>query len=197
MIQWGNNPATWQAIASIISAIGIIALFISAFLAWRTYKIAKARRTAIEREMTYRLRPWIGLFCAKFIPSGKGDREEVLKLQLKNIGSLPAQNGILEVKAFPVFRDHKEPNNAIRRPQRESKTLFPNEDINYSIELFRYKQFKDWRINRRDILVEGTMNYMLDDSNYESKFEVKILLSQSESIDDNNVPILYRNIYAS
>jgi len=102
MNEWGNNPATYQAIGAIFSFIGIIAVFI----AWRSLKESKAQRLAIEDEMAARMRPWVGLFGCDFNLNLDGDPSlDELHLLLRNFGSLPAQNAYLTLKIVPLKVD--------------------------------------------------------------------------------------------
>lgn len=59
---WGNNPETYQAISGVVAAIGIL-------FAWWSLRETQAQRRSIEREMAVRMRPWMGLFDFKFMPS--------------------------------------------------------------------------------------------------------------------------------
>jgi hypothetical protein len=113
MNEWGNNPATYEAIGAVVAAVGVIAVFISTLLTWRTLYETRAQRDTMEREMAVRMRPWVGLFGFAYKPvQSRGD---TLCLLLRNFGPLPAQRAKLSLVLQPLKPIDKEPDNPIKR----------------------------------------------------------------------------------
>lgn len=193
MNEWGNNPATYQAIASVVAAIGVSAVFISTLLAWRSLRETKAQRQATEREIAVRMRPWVGLFGFAFDP--KGTKEDTLQLLLRNFGSLPAQQAKLSLSLRPLKPIDNEPDNPIMREEQGVKTLLPMEEGNYAIDLSPYPQFTLWRTARRDVKVEGLFKYALDQFEFRTDMEATIWFS--ECLPDHDVRVNWRNKEAS
>jgi len=172
MNEWGNNPASYQAIGAVISAIGIIAVFLSTILAWYSLRETKSQRLAIENEMAARMRPWVGLFDCKFnLDMMNEDNIDELHLLLRNFGTLPAQNAFLKLAVSPLKVHDYESANPIKTEEKGQKVLLPQEEGNYKINLSGYPQFLIWKKNQRDLLVEGHFTYSLSNSNFHSKFE--------------------------
>jgi hypothetical protein len=168
MNEWGNNPATYQAIGAIFSSIGIIAIFI----AWQSLKESKAQRLAIQDEMAARRRPWVGLFGCDFIlPVEGGSGLDELHLLLRNFGTLPAQNAFLTIMIIPLRIDNYEPSDRIVSEEKGGKVLLPDEEGNYKINLSNYPQFLTWKEERRDLRVEGNFLYKLSNREFSSVFE--------------------------
>ena len=174
MSEWGNNPATYQAIGAIFSSAGIFAVFISTILAWRSLRETRSQRRAIEAEMAARMRPWIGLFSCKFNinvdDKTKFDIDE-LHLLLRNFGTLPAQKAFLKTTIVPLKIDDYEASNPIMTEEKGSKVLLPLEEGNYKINLSNYPQFATWKEERRDLRVDGDFSYSLGDLSFHSRFE--------------------------
>lgn len=178
MNEWGNNPATYQAIGAVFTSIGIIAVFISTILAWNSLRETKAQRQAIENEMAARMRPWVGLFNCKFNLNLEIENNiktenviDELHLLLRNFGTLPVQKAYLKVIILPLKINEYEPSNPIKTEEEGSKVLLPLEEGNYKINLTNYPQFSTWKNERRDLRVEGTFSYSLSNLNFISQFE--------------------------
>lgn len=190
MNEWGNNPATYQAIGAIFSSIGIIAVFI----AWRSLKESKAQRLAIEDEMAARMRPWVGLFGCKFDLNFEDEsRLDELKLLLRNFGALPAQNAFLTIKIVPLKVYDYEPNNPIISEEKGSKVLLPGEKGYYKYNLSNYPQFLTWKKERRDLRVEGTFQYKLSKSEFRSVFECVLRYGVANS-ENEHFKLNWRNV---
>lgn len=194
MGEWGNNPATYQAVSSVVGAVGVVALFVSTLLAWRALRETRAQRQAIEREMAVRMRPWVGLFGFRFDPSGPSGN--TLFLLLRNFGVLPAQQANLSLVIRPLQPEENEPDNPIRRSERGEKVLLPNEEGNYTIDLSKYSQFALWRNARRDVRVEGVFSYAIDALPLRTSFEATLWFSEGDYANDRNVRINWRNTKA-
>ena len=193
MDEWGNNPATYQALGSVVAAVGVLAVFISTLLAWRSLHETRAQRQATERELAVRMRPWVGLFGFSFSSSPpKGD---TLRLLLRNFGPLPAQRANLSLVIRPLKPIDKEPDNPIMREEQGVKALLPTEEGNYVIDLSPYPQFVAWRTARRDVRVEGVFKYGLDQ--FEFKTEMEATIWFSESSEEEEVGFNWRNKTAS
>lgn len=195
MNDWGNNPATYQAIGAVVAAVGVFAVFVSAHLAWRALRETRAQREAIEREMAARMRPWVGLFGFGFDPTGRSGN--TLSVELRNFGTLPAQHANLSLTIRPLNPLSNEPDNAITRAERGEKVLLPNEQGNYTINLSEYPQFSVWRAARRDVRVEGMFSYALDGIAFRTAFEATVWFSEGEFANDRTVRINWRNTAAS
>lgn len=194
MNDWGNNPATYEAISSVVTAVGVLAVFGSTILGWFALRETKAQREALEREMAVRMRPWVGLFGFGFEPRKcASNAKDELRILLRNFGSLPAQRANLSLLIHPVKIAENEPDNTIRRHEAGIKTLVPQEEGNYRIDLSQYPQFTVWRESRRDVRVEGTFRYGLDSHDFLTTFEATIWFSESPKENDANVRTNWRN----
>lgn len=172
MNEWGNNPATYQAIGAVISSIGIIAVFFSTILAWKSLGESKAQRKNIEREFAARMRPWIGLFGCDFHFNDQGvNGIDELQLLIKNFGTLPAQNANLKIILEPLINKENEPKNPIIKLETGSKVLLPSEEGKYRINLSEFPQFEAWKNERRNLRLEGVYLYSLNNIPFSSKFE--------------------------
>lgn len=82
LMEWGLNPATVRAIASVATAIGVI-------FAWLSLRERKKRRQAVEREMA------VGVFDFDFLPAFRreGRDEDALFLLLKKLRSATCSEG--------------------------------------------------------------------------------------------------------
>lgn len=188
MDEWGLNPSTVRAIASVVTAIGVI-------FAWLSLRERKKRRQAIEREMAVRMRPWMGVFDFDFLPAFKreGRDEDALFLLLKNFGALPAQKAKVRMKAYPRVKEDKEPDNTAEWEEEGEKSILPGEDGNYTIAVSKYPQFESWRSKRRDVKIDGAVSYALDEEEFETEFAAFIMFSECEEKDDDGVKIKWRN----
>lgn len=195
MNEWGNNPATYEAIGSMLGGVGVIAVFVSTLLAWQGLRETKAQRQAAERELAVRMRPWVGLFGFAFEParSNAPHKGDALRLNLRNFGILPAQRSQLQLVVRPVTQRDREPDNAVRRQETGSKVLLPGEKGDYRIDLLQYPQFSLWREGRRDVRVEGTFTYTVDQLNFETRFEATIWFSEGVKENDHEVRTNWRN----
>jgi hypothetical protein len=178
MNEWGNNPATYQAIGAIFSSIGIIAVIYYTYLTRNLFLETKAQRIAIEDEMNSRLRPWVGLFDCKYSESTIDE----LFLLIKNFGALPAQSASLKLELFNVIttEDGKE-----IFQETGVKVLMPNEEGNYNINLSNFPKYLQWKSTQSEIRIVGTYSYSLKDKKFETQFEClirpNILASQGRS----------------
>jgi len=196
MSEWGNNPETYQAFGSLVTALGVIALFCSTLFAWWSLRETQAQRKAVEREMAARMRPWMGLFAFSFEPAVPESEhtEDVIKLLLKNFGALPAQTVHLSLCVCPIKREDSEHENAVHREETGGdKALLPGEDGDYRIVLSEYPQFVTWRDARRDVQIKGTLGYTLDQFRFKTDFEAAILFSTGSKEDDAKVNLRWRN----
>ena len=92
-MDWGWNPATFQAVGGIATAGALIGVGISAWAANRT-----ARITAKESDQ--RTRPWVGTFGANIeLESATHYR---LDLFYRNVGPVPAHNIEFSMDLRPV-----------------------------------------------------------------------------------------------
>jgi hypothetical protein len=174
MNEWGNNPATYEAIAAIISSIGIFAVFISTILAWHSFRETRAQRRAMENEMAARMRPWVGLFDCKFNINSENEADfdiDELHLLLRNFGTLPAQNAFLRTTIIPLKVGEYESKNPINAEEKGAKVLLPLEEGNYKINLSNYPQFATWKKERRDLRVDGDFSYCLSKLEFHCRFE--------------------------
>lgn len=197
MNEWGNNPATYQAIGAIFTSIGIIAVFVSTILAWRSLRETKAQRRAIEDEMAVRMRPWVGLFNCSFNLQLEGeDGVDELHLLLRNFGTLPAQKAYLKITIIPLKVDEYEPSNPIKTEETGTKVLLPLEEGNYKINLANYPQFSIWKNERRDLRVDGYFSYSLGNLNFYSQFECLLRFGVLNS-ENKHFKLNWRNQEAS
>jgi hypothetical protein len=186
MEAWGWNPATVEAIAAATTTLGV-------FLAWLALRESRAQRAAFESEMASRLRPWVGLYGFEFkADTGSNDRGSI-GIVVRNFGPLPAQRAKLCLTLRPVQTVGSEPDNPVRRDEAGLKALLPGEDGNYTIDLSQYPQFTAWRLDRRDVQVEGHFSYALDERQFRTEFEGIIWFSGSQVALDGKLKINWRN----
>jgi hypothetical protein len=195
MNEWGNNPASYEAIASLISAVGVIAVFISTLLTWRALHETKSQRQSMEREIAVRMRPWVGLFGFDYkLDQSRGG---TLYLLLRNFGPLPAQRANLSLVLKPLKPNDKEPDNSIKREEHGLKALLPEEEGNYVIDLTPYPQFAEWRSAGRDIRVDGLFKYSVDQFEFKTEMEGTIWFSEYVPEHGKAVRVSWRNKEAS
>jgi hypothetical protein len=177
-----------------IQAVGVVAVTLTLFVYYRQMRTMDQQRRATEREMAARMRPWVGLFGVSFEPGTLAPAQsgERLGLLLRNCGALPAQNAHLKLMLRPV--EHREDPDDASVTWEESgvKALVPGEDGNYSIELSRYMRFGKWREARRDVEIEGVMNYMLDERKFHTQFVATLRFSEELELA-GNVKMRWRN----
>lgn len=170
---WGWNPETLSAGATAGATAFAIVAVIFGWLSWRQ---SKNQTKALEGEIQDRMRPWVGLYGFEFVRIN--DCEPGLTVLLRNVGSLPAQKAHLVVTLRPYkLADGEQPNPA-RSEKEEEKTLVPSEDGNYVVALSPYPQVEKWIAAKRDISVEGTFTYALNEQLFESKFAAELWFSR-------------------
>jgi hypothetical protein len=178
---WGNNPETWLVGLGAVTALGVIALFL-------TFREARIQRQTAETEMAERLRPWVGLFDFEYDPTSDGsDRVRPL---LRNFGALPGLRAQLSLVIHPVAFESE---GAIRWTEQHSKAFMPSEDGNYAINMASYPQFASWQALQIDLLVVGALVYGYGVKNYASTFEATISFAQ----DPDGTVANWRNTTAS
>ena len=171
---WGDNPATFGAVATVVTAVAII-------FAWLSLRESKAQRRALETEIAARMRPWVGLFDFGF-EAAKGG-EPKLRFILSNFGPLPAQQARLKLVVEPREVHGNERPNPIVLEEPQGKALMPTENGNYSIGLARYPQMKEWIGAARDVVVNGTFEYALAENKFQSQFQATLWFSRNQSPD--------------
>ncbi|MFB9321817.1 hypothetical protein [Cryptosporangium minutisporangium] len=173
MDEWGNNPATVEALATAMAVLAVI-------FAWLNLRESKANRHAAQAEIAARMRPWVGVF--DFAIKGlDGDDGPTLCLLLRNFGPIPAQHARLSVTLEPRDRPHDEPPNPISWQEQNRKVLMPLEDGNYPISLKRFPQMQDWIAAGRDVVVRGSFEYSRADAEFGSSFEATLWLSRDRA----------------
>lgn len=170
---WGWNPDTLGAGATAGATAFAIGAVIFAGLSWRQ---SKTQTKALENEIRDRMRPWVGLYGFEFVRSDDG--EPALMVLLRNVGTLPAQKAHLVVTLKPHKLGDGEHPNAARSEKEEEKTLVPSEDGNYGVLLSPFPQVEKWIAAKRDISVEGTFTYALNDQSFESRFAAELWFSR-------------------
>jgi hypothetical protein len=171
---WGDNPATLGAAATAVAAAAII-------FAWLSLRESKAQRRAFEAEIAARMRPWVGLFNLEF--QGAKTGEAKLHVLLRNFGPLPAQQARLKIVVEPREAVGDERANPIVREESGDKALMPAENGDYSIDLARHSQMKDWIRAGRDVVVNGTFDYALAERKFQSQFQATLWFSRNASPD--------------
>ena len=150
------------------------------------------QRRAVDREMAARMRPWVGLFDFGFEPAAPQQGNDVLRLLLRNCGALPAQRAQLNLVLHPAKPDDNEAGRPIQWQEVGVKALVPGEDGNYGIDLSKYPQFAQWREARCDVVIEGTMTYSLDQTNFRTGFEAALRFSEEPNAE-GRVKTRWRN----
>lgn len=188
---WGNNPASFEAIATALAALFALIAVAFAGVSW---KQSKSQSRALEGEINARMRPWVGLYDFEFQRDAL--EQPRLFVLLRNVGALPAQKAHLVVVIQPCkLHDGEQPNPA-RSEKEEEKTLVPSEDGNYGVLLSPYPQIETWIAAKRDLAVEGTFTYALAEKSFETKFRAELWFSRPKP-QDGIVQTNWRNTYAS
>ena len=199
MNEWGNNPQTYQTVASVVTAASIVALFFTTLFTWWSLRETQIQRKAIERELAARMRPWMGLFDFEFESSSRDqlDSVDAIKFLLKNFGVLPAQNVVVSLRLYPFKRGDGEPDNSIRWEDNSgAKAILPGEDGNYRLPLTKYPQFAAWRDARRDIQIDGLLSYELDHAKFSTEFKAGLLFGSGRKMNED-VKLSWRNCSAT
>ena len=176
---WGNNPATFGAVATAVAAVAII-------FAWLSLRESKRQRRALENEIAARMRPWVGLFDFSFDGARGGEAE--VRFHLCNFGALPAQQGRLKLVVEPREVNGDERPNPIVLEEPQDKALMPTEKGNYSIDLARHPQMKEWIGAARDVVVNGTFEYALAETKFQSQFQAILWFSRNRPPPDVPTP---------
>ncbi len=111
---------------------------------------------------------------------------------LRNCGTLPAQKARLSLVLHPLKKEDHEENEPICWEEIGVKALVPGEEGNYHIDLSRYPRFTTWREAHRDIVIDGRMVYMLDQTTYKTEFEATLRFGE-ELEHDGCVKTRWRN----
>lgn len=162
----------------VVQDIGVVAVILTLYVYYRQMRTMERQLRAVEREMAARMRPWVGLFGFRFDPAVPPDQQDVLRLLLRNCGTLPAQRAQLTLALHPLILGGDEVDSPIHWEEVGVKALVPGEEGNYGIELSRYPQFAQWRESRRDVMAEGSMVYALDQASFRTEFEAVLLFSE-------------------
>lgn len=177
----------------VVQGLGVVALILTLYVYYRQLRTMDQQRRAIEREMAARLRPWVGLFDFGFEPAAPPrQRNDVLRLFLRNCGALPAQEAQLSLVLHPAKPGNDEVDRPIHWQEAGVKALVPGEDGNYGIDLSKYPQFAQWRETRQDVVVEGSMTYSLDQASFHTEFEAALRFSEDPDAE-GRVKTRWRN----
>jgi hypothetical protein len=183
-VVWGWNPATLEAYATAAAALFAFLAAVIALITWRQSR----------REISSRMRPWVGLYGFEFQRDLEG-RPKLFVL-LRNIGTLPAQNAHLLVVVKPCKQNDGEQPNPARSEKFDEKALVPTEDGNFGVSLSTYPQVDTWISEQRDLAIEGTFTYALDGRAFESKFQAELWFSRPKP-EKGLVQTNWRNVSAS
>jgi hypothetical protein len=123
---------------------------------------------AMEREMAAGMRPWVGMFVFEFVPAVPPESADVVLALLRNSGALPAQDARLTMRFYPVTSDRGAEGESAEWKESGVKALVPGEEGNYAVSLAPYPQISVWRDSGKDVAVEGSMSYALEDRNFQS-----------------------------
>jgi hypothetical protein len=174
MNEWGNNPATLESAATAIVAVTII-------FAWLSLRESKKQRRALEDEIAGRMRPWIGLFDFEFqgVKAGKAE----CRFLLRNFSALPAQQARLKLVVQPMDLNGDEQSDSIVMEEPGVKALMPTEDGDYTVDLARYAQMREWIGAGQDVVVNGTFDYVLTGRKFQSQFQATLWFGRNQSPD--------------
>jgi hypothetical protein len=173
MDDWGNNPATVEALATAAAVLAVI-------FAWLTIRESKMQRHASLAEIAARMRPWVGLFGFSCERIDGNDGPEI-RLLLRNFGPIPAQHARLSVTLEPREQQRDEPPNPISWRESNDKVLMPMEEGNYPINFERFPQMQGWVDAKRDVVVQGIFEYALAERRFESRFEATLWFSRDRA----------------
>ena len=163
----------------IVQGVGVIAVLVTLYFYYRQLHTMDRQQIAIEREMAARMRPWVGLFDFEFeLASATQGGSDSLRVLLRNCGALPAQGSQLQLMIHPVKPGEAAADKPIHWREAGAKALVPGEDGKYRIELSQHPQFAQWRLSRRDVVIEGMMNYSLDQTSFRTAFEAVLRFSE-------------------
>jgi hypothetical protein len=176
---------TLEAIQICVQGLGVAAVTVTLWVYYRQMRTMDRQAQAAEAEMAARLRPWVGLFGLEYVPSP----QETLRVLLRNVGPLPAQDAHLEISVFP----REGPASPVVWREQRLKALVPGEEGNYHIDLAQYSDFAAWRDAHKEVVVDGTMSYSLGGRSFRSRFEASLRFK--EPLDEQGrVKTLWRNV---
>ena len=176
--EWGWNPATFQA-------IGSIAVF-------RTLAVALWAIFHTRGEASLRTRPWVGIIGFDYA-SGLGTTQEPvegLMLHYHNVGLLPAHS--LEIRHVTVAVAD---NDYFELDGWTIGTVFPNEPSREAITFHGddATRFIQWREAHREVVVQGTLSYLLGKKKYHTEFEINLHFSDAPTGDPPKYPTGWSN----
>lgn len=181
METWGNDPATFEAVGTIVTAAAIL-------FAWLSLRESRAQRRALEAEIAARMRPWVGLFDFGIQRSEDGKAQ--LRVLLRNFGPLPAQQARLKLLVEPREVRPDEQPQSVPMEEKNDKALMPMEEGRYFIELIPHPQITAWIIAERDVVVNGTFEYAVSDRKLQSQFQGTLWFSRGRlpaaAVTENN-----------
>lgn len=183
----------YEAATLAVQAVASIAVVLTLIVVYRQMRTMDRQLRAMEGEMAARMRPWVGMFDFDFVPATTPATADVLKVLLRNSGTLPAQNARLTLRLFPTQSGNEPDDKPVEWMETGVKALVPGEEGNYGIQLTPYPQFSIWRHSGRDVMVEGTMNYALDDRHFQSKFVAALRFSEDPD-SEGRVRTRWRNV---
>lgn len=182
----------WQPITTeniIGAAVGIVATITMIFLilgfresrksaeaAQRSAKIAQQTAELALSDSDSRNRPWIMLNDCGLRDNSESLDHDVLSLDFKNVGMMPARNVGLSL-SFHVSKQQweqqidgelRESVPLIAHSNRSIGTAFPDEPINFKME---FEAGSKWRIYDLDVFMAGSVDYEYGEKHYHTGFE--------------------------
>lgn len=187
---WGNNPQTYQTIAQVITAVGVVALIAATLIARSSLTETRRQRLAAEEERALRVRPWVGMFGMEF----QSEDRNMLKLDIRNFGLLPAQRACFSIELKPAKVESNEKANGIVWSEDGEKVLLPTEVGNYRLDLSHYPQFALWRESGRDVSFTAKYSYGIGLNNFQTDIQGTLWLSGTSP---NGRDLNWRNVSAT
>lgn len=158
MNEWGWNPASFQAIGSLIT-IGVLILALwTASQARRSANAAQASANVVAKESELRTRPWLSFTGCRW-----RNGVDTITMGFRNVGALPAQDVTSSVQ---VFR----PDGLETASVKESDLgiVFPGGLANHNI----YSDlFPEWMEQQLNVPFEGLVTYRFGDAWHVTRFK--------------------------
>lgn len=193
---WGLDPISVQAYASVLSALGILGVLTSTFIAWKSLAESRKQRLALETEVASRMRPWMALFGITLETFEMPNRPlgSRVTLHFKNYGTLPAQGVQLELYVKPFEKKQEDMENTFSWPDKADKVIVPGEDAYYFRDMHVFAQFNQWRTEKRDLIINGNLSYNYQSSKFSTSIEAVLVFSEDLRHDEDDITIKWKNI---
>lgn len=169
---WGWNPSAVQVyVSGIVGVLTALALAAAAYAALQSKNAANAARSTADiasRESSLRTRPWLGLIGVEYLPDTPVSGNDVLRINFRNVGALPAEDVRLSVDYGP---DGAHPIGGKQLIDKPIGAAFPQEPGG---EVIEGVELNAWRTSNTTMVFNGNFIYILGGQKFATQFAGQI-----------------------